>query len=149
MELWPWNVGDPGLRREAAIAPTLAQIIIVIVRILLRKKEEKNAYFGPNLLYYTTTPFFKHAHIFGDRTDLSPISPIAFRGKGCDFFNLFKTLLKVYFPKKTNEPWVIYFCFGQPGTPASQPPPLDPMDYDKHYNSPEISRGLGSGTQPV
>ena len=36
--LWPWNVDDPGLRREAAIAPTLAQIIIVIICVLVRKK---------------------------------------------------------------------------------------------------------------
>ena len=45
-----------------------------------------------------------------------------------------------YFPKQWKEAWVIHFCFGQAGTPSlSQPPPLDPMDYDKQYNSPEIS----------
>ena len=52
--LWPWNVDDPGLRREAAIAPTLAQIIIVIIGIFDQKEREKVQIFVPKLLYFAS-----------------------------------------------------------------------------------------------
>ena len=84
-------------------------------------------------------------HIFGDRMGFSSISPLHL-GEKSVFLVCFNDTAESVFPKKPKEGWVIYFCFGQPGTPSSQPPPLDPMDYDKQYHSPETCWDLRKTT---
>ena len=118
--LWPWNVDDPGLRREAAIAPTLAQIIIVIIGIFDQKEREKVHIFVPKLLYCASNHAFQ-AFLAKEQFihQLTEGPPLHKREKGCEFE---LTPLKRVFPKQSMEPWVIYFCFGQEGTPTLSTP---------------------------
>ena len=84
------------------------------------KKREQKHIFVPKLLYCASNHAFQ-AFLAKEQFihQLTEGPPLHKREKGCEFE---LTPLKRVFPKQSMEPWVIYFCFGQEGTPTLSAP---------------------------